>query len=299
MIFDEGSLWLEVCQSVQVVGISERLPFGSTTSTYRVPPRLMVSMTCNEQPSNGCRSRKIVTDFENSWWWVVCDIFLRQSRARLDPPVRGTPHRRSTRDQSDPPVAEGRRVGSWSGDPERNGDPTRRLDKCIVEQHIPALCARPMVRACGEASLARGSLLGAVYRRLCGVFPAPRRCSTFPGRSGKATREVRPHSGTGQDQAGRVWAVRAAAGGQARQEAPGDYLLSGLHAVLHAQPEGQLQGWDAHREVTLAAQPHVTAGEDAADVNDGEKARISDEGLCFARPIGCELGRWDWFLRSC
>jgi RNA-directed DNA polymerase len=53
--------------------------------------------------------------------------------------------------------------------------------------------------------------------------------------------------------------------GQTRQKAPGNHLLPGLHALLHAQPEGQLQGWGAHREVTLAAQPHVTAREDAAD----------------------------------
>ena len=52
---------------------------------------------------------------------------------------------------------------------------------------------------------------------------------------------------------------------QTRQEAPGNDLLSGLHALLHAQPEGQLQGWDAHREVTLAAQSHVIAGPDAAN----------------------------------
>src|SRR3954452_7898005 len=37
------------------------------------------------------------------------------------------------------------------------------------------------------------------------------------------------------------------------------------YAVLHTQPEGQLQGWDAHREVTLAAQPDVTVRSDAAN----------------------------------
>jgi RNA-directed DNA polymerase len=50
-----------------------------------------------------------------------------------------------------------------------------------------------------------------------------------------------------------------------RQEAPGDDLLSGLHAVLHAQPERQLQGWGVHREVTTAAQPPVSAGSHAAN----------------------------------
>jgi len=31
-----------------------------------------------------------------------------------------------------------------------------------------------------------------------------------------------------------------------RRKRPETILFSGLHAVLHAQPEGQLQGWDAH-----------------------------------------------------
>jgi RNA polymerase sigma factor (sigma-70 family) len=33
---------------------------------------------------------------------------------------------------------------------------------------------------------------------------------------------------------------------------------------MHAKPERQLQGWDAHREITVAAQPFVTAGAHAA-----------------------------------
>src|SRR5262249_32910203 len=37
------------------------------------------------------------------------------------------------------------------------------------------------------------------------------------------------------------------------------YFL-GFHALLHAEPEGQLQDWDAHREISLAAQSHVVAG---------------------------------------
>src|SRR6266446_3821936 len=47
---------------------------------------------------------------------------------------------------------------------------------------------------------------------------------------------------------------------QTRQEAPRDDLLSGVHALLHAEPEGQLQDWNAHREISLAAQSHVVAG---------------------------------------
>src|SRR6516162_7988067 len=38
-----------------------------------------------------------------------------------------------------------------------------------------------------------------------------------------------------------------------------------LGFTLYAQPEGQLQGWDAHREVTLAAQPDVIVRPDAAN----------------------------------
>src|SRR6267142_4853605 len=49
-------------------------------------------------------------------------------------------------------------------------------------------------------------------------------------------------------------------GRQTRQEAPRDDLLSGVHALLHAEPEGQLQDWNAHREISLAAQSHVVAG---------------------------------------
>jgi len=44
------------------------------------------------------------------------------------------------------------------------------------------------------------------------------------------------------------------------QEAPRNDLLSGVHALLHAEPEGQLQDWNAHREISLAAQSHVVAG---------------------------------------
>src|SRR5215470_11693874 len=36
----------------------------------------MVLITCNERPSNGCRSRRIVTEFGMSRWWVVCSFFL-------------------------------------------------------------------------------------------------------------------------------------------------------------------------------------------------------------------------------
>jgi hypothetical protein len=65
-----------VGQSVQLAGMRERLPSGNTTSSSNTPRRLIVDITGSERPSNGCRSRRIVTDLEMSWRWVVCDGFL-------------------------------------------------------------------------------------------------------------------------------------------------------------------------------------------------------------------------------
>src|SRR4051794_23283520 len=190
---------------------------------------------------------------------------LRKSRPRLAPPVRATPRRGSAPDQSDPALVESRGIGGRCGHPERDGDATRRLDQRIAEQRISALCARPLVRACGEASLARRSLLGAIYRRLCGVLSISRGCTTPPRSSAQTARQVRPYARTDQDQAGRIWPVRAPTREQAQQKAPRNDLFSGVYAVLHAQSEGQLQDWDAHREVTLAAQPDVIVRSDAAN----------------------------------
>jgi hypothetical protein len=60
-----------VFQSVQPAGMSERLPSGSTTSNSRVPRRFTMPISCNERPSNGCRSRRIVTEPERLRRWVV------------------------------------------------------------------------------------------------------------------------------------------------------------------------------------------------------------------------------------
>jgi hypothetical protein len=62
-------------QSVQLAGMSDRLPSGRTTSNTGVPRRLMADITANERPSNGCRSRTIATE-RVSRRWVVCDNFL-------------------------------------------------------------------------------------------------------------------------------------------------------------------------------------------------------------------------------
>jgi hypothetical protein len=64
-------------QLVQLAGMSERLPSGSTTSNSKMPRRFIAPITCNERPSNGCRSRRIVTKLDMSRRWVVCDGFLR------------------------------------------------------------------------------------------------------------------------------------------------------------------------------------------------------------------------------
>jgi hypothetical protein len=87
-----------------------------------------------------------------------------------------------------------------------------------------------------------------------------RGCPSRPGRLMQTAGKVRPDPGTDQDQTRRIWPVRATACRQTRQEAPRDDLLSGVHALLHAELEGQLQDWNAHREISLAAQSHVVAG---------------------------------------
>ena len=91
--------------------------------------------------------------------------------------------------------------------------------------------------------------------------------STFPSASGGSSRrisvdshrggvapsagKVRPSSRADQNQVGSVRSVRPAGRGQTWQKAPGDHLLPGADAVLHAKPERQLQGWDAHREISV------------------------------------------------
>src|SRR5262249_53822727 len=54
---------------------------------------------------------------------------------------------------------------------------------------------------------------------------------------------------------GRFAQRHAAKHGRKRPE-----TISGVHALLYAEPEGQLQDRNAHREISLAAQSHVVAG---------------------------------------
>src|SRR5258706_5030671 len=90
-------------------------------------------------------------------------------------------------------------------------------------------------------------------------------CPSRAGRPASSVGEIRPYSGAKQDQTCRVWSVRAATRGQARQEAPGNNLISGPHALLHAEPKRQLQGWDAYREISAKAQPLVSTRADVAN----------------------------------
>src|ERR1700751_4895217 len=117
-----------------------------------------------------------------------------------------------------------------------------------------------MVRAGGQTPVAGGGPHDQIHRRLCDVFPISRGCRSRPGRLVQTAGKVRPDPGTDQDQARRIWPVRATTCRQTRQEAPRDDLLSGVYALLHAEPEGQLQDWNAHREISLAAQSDVVAG---------------------------------------
>src|SRR6202795_4248916 len=64
--------------------MSERLPSGSTTSNSRTPRRFMAPITCNERPSNGCRSRRIVTKLDNRhtdcpWVLLYVERWLKAS----------------------------------------------------------------------------------------------------------------------------------------------------------------------------------------------------------------------------
>src|ERR1035437_459285 len=90
-------------------------------------------------------------------------------------------------------------------------------------------------------------------------------CPPRAGRPASPVGEIRPYSRADQDQTGRVRSVRAETRGQARQEPPGNNLLSGPDALLHAEPKRQLQGWDAYRENSAKAQPPVSARADAAN----------------------------------
>ena len=137
---------------------------------------------------------------------------------------------------------------------QRRGDPARRVDQRTAEQSISALRARPMVRAHGQTSLAGEAYLVRYIDDFVVCFQyradALRLQDALRNRLGKFSLMLEP-SKTKLVEFGRFAQHTRAS----QAEAPGNHLLPGLYALLHAQPEGQFQGWDAYREVTLAAQP--------------------------------------------
>jgi hypothetical protein len=50
-------------QSVQLAGMSDRLPSGKTTRAKRTPRRRMLLITASDWPSKAWRSRVMVTEF--------------------------------------------------------------------------------------------------------------------------------------------------------------------------------------------------------------------------------------------
>ena len=68
-------------QSVQAAGMRDRLPSGSTASNNGTPRRFRPLMMARRHPSKGCRLRMMTTEVGRSWEWVVCGVFVRQSRS--------------------------------------------------------------------------------------------------------------------------------------------------------------------------------------------------------------------------
>ena len=115
--------------------IGGRLPVGPTRGNERTAAirkhheqqqsaaRFMVPITCNERPSNGCRSRSIVTELEMSRRWVVCDGFLRPGEPRHPDGAGGQAGGRQAPAEADPRLPERGGDGGRAGQPEREGTP--------------------------------------------------------------------------------------------------------------------------------------------------------------------------------
>src|SRR3984893_2213860 len=101
-------------QLVQLAGMSERLPSGSTTSNSRTPRRFMAPITCNERPSNGCRSRRIITKLDMSRRWVVCDGFLRCHGPLMDQSFPRAPYRGQAHPAPHCKMAQGWHCRRWT-----------------------------------------------------------------------------------------------------------------------------------------------------------------------------------------
>ena len=83
-------------QSVQVDGMRDRLPSGSTTNNNGTPRRFRPLMTpARRHPSKGCRLRMMTTEVGRSWEWVVCGVFVRGYSPCRAFEVGITPDRRS------------------------------------------------------------------------------------------------------------------------------------------------------------------------------------------------------------
>src|SRR5208337_963871 len=72
-------------QSVQVEGMRDRLPSGSTTNNNGTPRRVRPLITARRHPWKGWRLRVITTEVGRSWEWVVCGVFVRFDSARVAP----------------------------------------------------------------------------------------------------------------------------------------------------------------------------------------------------------------------
>ena len=74
---------------------------------------------------------------------------------------------------------------------------------------ISPLCARPVVRASGQAPSPGRGLQGAIYRRLRAVFPISFGCSSCSGSTCQEAGEIQPNPGTDENQTRRIWPLRA------------------------------------------------------------------------------------------
>src|SRR5262249_30857633 len=151
-----------VSQFVQLAGMSERLPSGSTMSSSRAPPRLIVLITGNARPSNGCRSRIIVADRKISRRWVVCDGFLRYHSPRQTPRLPRPASDGWCNSADDRQVAQSRSAGKRAPALGDQRNPARRRHFTNALERLPAPCAGRVVRGRGEAPHDGTMYIGAV-----------------------------------------------------------------------------------------------------------------------------------------
>jgi len=71
-----GSSPLARRRSVQMAGIRDRVPSGSTSTSWSAPRRCVHAITRSSCPASGCPCRAILTAAGKPWRWVVCRVFL-------------------------------------------------------------------------------------------------------------------------------------------------------------------------------------------------------------------------------